>query len=122
MNEHRDDRPSAQEPSEYHIVRPEREWERERSAYSDAFYRTAPREGGTPYGYNPNRYYAGSDCGCHRGQVGIKTVLILCLVCVLAASLLGAGGVYFLSRDLRGQRARAEAAPESFFVTVSYLG
>lgn len=107
MNEHRDDRPSEKEPSEYHIVRPERE----RSAYSDAFYRTAPREGGTPYGYNPDRYYPGSDSGCHRGQVGLKTVLILCIVCVLAASLLGAGGVYFLSKDLRGQRARAEAAP-----------
>ena len=100
MNEHRDDRPFGQEASEYHIVRPERE----RSAYSDAYYRTAPREGGTPYGYNPAHYYAREDSSCHRGQIGMKTVLILCLICVTAASLLGAGGLYLLSRDLRQTR------------------
>lgn len=110
MNEHGDDRSFGQEDPEYHIVRPERE----RSAYSDAYYRTAPQEGRTPYGYNPARYYAGEDSSCHRGQLGFKTVLALCLVCVTAASLLGAGGLYLLSRDLRGQRARAEAAPEFY--------
>ncbi len=110
MNEHRDDRPFGQEESEYHIVRPERE----RSAYSDAYYRTAPREGGTSYGYNPARYYAGDGGSCHRGQIGLKTVLILCLVCVTVASLLGAGGLYLLSRDMRGLRARTAAAPEFY--------
>ena len=96
MNEHRDDRPFGQEESEYHIVRPERE----RSAYSDAYYRTAPREGRTPYGYNPAHYYAGDGGSCHRGQIGMKTVLILCLIFVTVSGLLGAGGLYLLFRDL----------------------
>ena len=39
------------------IARPEQE----RSAYSDAYYRTAPQEGRSDYGYNPSRYYHDED-------------------------------------------------------------
>ena len=108
MNQHpRIDRPFGEDPSEYHIVRPERE----RSAYSDAYYRAVPREDRSPYGYNPARYYAGEHSACHRGQMGLKTVLILCLVCVTVASLLSAGGLYLISRNMH----RSEDPAPSFY-------
>ncbi len=102
MNGKPDDRPLDREETEYHIVRPEQE----RSAYSDAYYRSAPREGGPHYGYNPSRYYAGPDGSPgHRGQIGLKGTLALCMVCVFVAGVLGVGGLYLLTRDR--QRARA---------------
>ncbi len=101
MNDDRDQRPFGQEGSEYHIVRPERE----RSAYSDADYRSAPRGGEVSYGYNPAHYYAGGeDDNCHRGQIGFRALLALCLAAVIAAGALGIGGLYLLTRDRREAR------------------
>ncbi len=89
--------------------------EEERSAYSDAYYRTAPREGRTPYGYNPARYYAQEeDDGCHRGQFSMRAVLALCLLCVVGASMLGVGGLYFLSRERQKDLAQAQT-PADFY-------
>ena len=88
----------------------------ERSAYSDAYY-SAPREGRTPYGYNPARYYAGGEDSCHQGQIRLKTILVLCLVCVLIAGALGVGGLYLLSRS----RREAPAAPSAEFVSNFYV-
>ena len=95
MNEGPDRRSQDREDSEYHIVFPERE----RSAYSDAYYRAAPREGSTPYGYNPSRYYADPAAGSHRGQISLKATLALCLASVVVAAALGVGGIYLLTRD-----------------------
>ena len=105
MSDDREQRPFGQEESEYHLVRPEQE----RSAYSDAYYRSAPREGGASYGYNPARYYTGGeDDGCHRGQIGVRALLALCLAAVIAAGVLGVGGLYLLSRDRQADRQAAQ--------------
>ena len=102
-----DRRPFGQEESEYHIVRPERD----RSAYSDAYYRSAPREGGASYGYNPARYYTdGEPCDRHRGQIGIRALLALCLAAVIGAGVIGICGLYLLSRDRREARQEAQDA------------
>ena len=105
MNDDRDQRPFGQEESEYHIVRPERE----RSAYSDADYRSVPRGGESSYGYNPAHYYAGGeDDNCHRGQIGFRALLALCLAAVIAAGVLGIGGLYLLTRDRREARQASQ--------------
>lgn len=107
MSNDREPRPSELEDPEYHIVRPEQD----RSAYSDAYYRSAPREGGTSYGYNPARYYTGGEpCGPHRGQIGIRALLALCLAAVIGAGVLGIGGLYLLSRDRREARQEGQNA------------
>ena len=94
MKHDRQNRPSSPEASEYHIVRPEQ------YLYSDAEYRSAPREGGPVYGYNPSRYYdADGNRDCHRGQLGLKTILVLCLVCMIVSGILGMGGLYLLARN-----------------------
>ena len=85
MNDDRENGSFDQEDAEYHLVRPERE----RSAYSDAYYRSAPQDGRPDYGYNPARYYGRKDASRHRGQIGMRAILILALVCVLAAGALG---------------------------------
>ena len=83
--------------------------EEERSAYSDAAYRSAPREGQDCYGYNPARYYAGTEQTGHRGQMGMKALVALCLLMVIAAGALGVGSLYVLSRDRRQAQSAARA-------------
>ena len=91
--------------------------ERARSAYSDAYYRSAPQTGRTCYGYSPARGYPDRDSAqCHRGQIGLSGILALCLVCVLVASALGVGGIYVLYRDrLAPQANRAETVAVTDF-------
>lgn len=88
----------------------------ERSAYSDAAYRSAPREGRTPYGYNPARYYARTEEPCHRGQFGMKALVILCLLMALAAGALGVGSLYVLSqvRKQAQSDARTDVAADFY--------
>ena len=94
MNEDRPDRPMGPEEQKSQPVPPER------SAYSDAYY-SAPREDRSGYGYNPSRYYARTQQSAHRGQISIRTMLILCLVCVIVSGAMGMGGLYLLARNGR---------------------
>ncbi len=107
MNDDRENGSFDQEDAEYHLVRPERE----RSAYSDAYYRSAPQDGRPDYGYNPARYYGRKDASRHRGQIGMRAILILALVCVLAAGALGIGGLYLLGW---GRSAPNSALPDFY--------
>ncbi len=113
MNENRDGRDFGAEESEYHIVRPEQT----RSVYSDAYYRSAPRDGCASYGYNPARCYPEGDSPVrHQGQFGLKGILVLGLICVLVASALGIGGIYILFRDrMDGQTDQAQTAVAADF-------
>ena len=105
MNDNRDN-------SEYHIVRPEQT----RSAYSDAYYRSAPQEGRSDYGYNPARYYPDEEDDAYRGQIGLKAILALALVCAIVAGVLGAGGLYILFRDRQDVQADVlDNASSDFF-------
>ncbi len=112
MDKDRDDLPqSGQEPQE-HMVPPEEE---PRMAYSDAAYRSAPREGPASYGYNPARYYAREEETGHRGQFGMRALLALCLLMVIASGALGVGSLYILSRDRRQDQADARSATADFY-------
>lgn len=111
MNDGRDDGSFGQEGSEYPLLRPEQE----RSAYSDAYYRAAPREGRSDYGYNPARYYdlcEPQDAPRHRGPFGVRGILVLALVCVLVAGALGIGGLYLLGQE---RRPSLNSAPPDYF-------
>ena len=89
VNDNRDDRWSD---SEYDTGQP--------SAYSDAYYKSAPRGSSAPYGYNPAHCYTGEDAPCRRReQIGLGSIIALCLVCVMVASVLGFGGLYVLFRE-----------------------
>ena len=89
MNENHDDRWSDAEP-----------YTGQPSAYSDAYYRSAPREKFTAYGYNPAHCYTGEDVPYrHRERIGLKGIIALCLVCVIVAGVLGMSGMYVLFRD-----------------------
>lgn len=97
MNEHdRDNSIFDEKTGEYSLVRPEET----RSAYSDAYYRSAPQSGRVSYGYSPARGYPQQegDTG-YPGQMGLRGILALCLVCVLVAGAVGAAGMYVLYRE-----------------------
>ena len=109
MRQEQDRRPFGEEPTEYHIVRPERR------LYSDADYSSAPREGVPGYGYNPSRYYAAGDGrDGHRGQLGIRTILALCLVCVFVSGILGVVGLYLVTRSRQVDQA-VESGYDAFY-------
>ena len=97
MSRDREERLPDWGPPENPPTRPEPD----QSAYSDAYYRSAPEEGRTTYGYNPAHYYAGEDgeTAAHRGQIGLKAILALSIICVLVASMLAIGGMYLLFRS-----------------------
>ena len=84
--------------------------ERGQTAYSDAYYRSAPADSRTIYGYNPSRYYAPEEEPSYQGPIGMRAMLALCLVCVLAAGVLGVGGLYLLGRERQAQPAANTAA------------
>ena len=90
-----DDHRLPQEQEQQNTVRPDKG----QTAYSDAYYRSAPAR--TGYGYNPSRYQAPEEEPSYHGPIGMRALLALCLVCVLAAGVLGVGGLYLLSRDRR---------------------
>lgn len=81
-----------------------------RTAYSDAYYRSAPAQGQAGYGYNPSRYYAQEEEPANRGPISMRAMLALCLACVLVAGVLGVGGLYLLSRDRRADRTASGSA------------
>ena len=73
------------------------------AAYSDAYYRSAPDAGQASYGYNPSRYRAQEE-PLYQGPIGLRAMLAICLVCVLAAGILGVGGLYLLGRERQDER------------------
>ncbi len=89
--------------------------EQSRSVYSDAYYRSAPQSGRTSYGYSPARGYPQQDGG-HRypGQMGLRGILTLCIVCILMASAVGVGGMYVLSRSRPAYDAGTSAASDFY--------
>ncbi len=111
MDRDRDERPVSERQPQQDMVPPAEE----PSAYSDAAYRSAPREGRTPYGYNPARYYAREEDAGHRGQIGMKALLAICLILVTAAAALGVGSLYILSRDRRQDQTAARTASAADF-------
>ena len=112
MDKDRDELPQNDWRPQEDLVPPEEE----RSVYSDAAYRSAPREGQDCYGYNPARYYAGTEQTGHRGPMGMKALVALCLLMVIAAGALGVGSLYVLSRERRQAQsaARTEVAADFY--------
>lgn len=94
------------ETGEYRLVRPEQS----RSAYSDAYYRSAPQSGRTSYGYSPVRGYPQGDGGPRfPAQMGLRGILVLCFVCVLMSVAVGVAGMYILSPPSRTDAAEVSA-------------
>ena len=74
----------------------------ESSAYSDAYYRQAPETRRSCYGYSPAQCYAHvSDKTVPPPEKQRRSLAILCtmcLVCVLMATILGFGSMFFVFR------------------------
>ncbi len=83
--------------------------------YSDAFYQKAPPARRSSYGYSPiHNHAAPSDPSpAGKSHISAGTMISVCLVCILIASVLGIGGTFLAFRHqttLASQEAEAAQA------------
>lgn len=85
-------------------------------SYSDASYQQATGRNNS-YIYSPTRSYTRTEEPLHteKSQMGVGTLIAVCLVCVLVAGILGIGGTYFAFRHQSALSTKEAAVAQELY-------